>query len=97
MNCPRADGHGSGPYPSGACYRCWKTAALAGQPLPTDVRAYAGFPEPRPRPRDGWRPADSLPWPDLEPLERRRTFRATDPIRALAAASSSRGSVGEGS
>lgn len=87
MTCPGWPWHGAGPYVSSRCYYCLKACALAGQPLPEEARAYAGFPPPRPRPRDGWRPADALRWPgDLEPLERRHRYVAATGLRALAEA-----------
>jgi hypothetical protein len=57
VSCPRDAGHGSGPFVDGRCYWCWKRLALAGRPLPPEIRAYAWS---APTPPTTWRDASEL-------------------------------------
>jgi hypothetical protein len=42
----------------GACYWCWKSRILAGEPVPLEARTYAGFGTPTPPREPGWHPAE---------------------------------------
>lgn len=69
----------------GTCYWHLKQRLLADGARGTDEeRRFAGIGYSDPRPRDrGWVPAGTLRWPVAPALERRRTFRASNPIKAL--------------